>query len=40
MIPETVFVRQGIGGKSNCIACHRDADSGRFDDQMIMIPKG
>ncbi len=25
--------------KSNCIACHRDADSGRFDPQAIALPQ-
>ena len=24
--------------KSNCVACHRDADSGRFDAQAIVRP--
>jgi cytochrome b len=38
-IPDGVFSRPSIGGKSACNACHRDANSGRFDDQMITIPK-
>jgi hypothetical protein len=38
-IPAAVFARPGIGSKSACQACHRDADTGRFDDQMIAIPE-
>lgn len=37
--PET-FAAAPVGSRSNCIACHRDADSGRFDDQAIAIPEG
>jgi cytochrome b len=39
-IQPAVFERTGIRSRGNCIACHRDADSGRFDDQAIDIPKG
>ncbi len=35
-----IFRRAGIRSSGNCIACHRDADSGRFDDQAIDIPQG
>ena len=35
-----VFDAPAVRSKSNCIACHRDADSGRFDDQAIALPKG
>jgi len=38
-VGEDVFKRKGIGNKSRCAACHRDADSGHFDDQMIKIPE-
>jgi hypothetical protein len=34
-----VFVRKSVRGKANCHACHRDAKSGRYDDQAIAIPK-
>jgi cytochrome b len=34
-----VFKRKAVGSKINCIACHRDARSGRFDDQAIDIPR-
>jgi hypothetical protein len=37
--PET-FAAAPVGSRSNCVACHRDADSGRFDDQAIAIPEG
>lgn len=39
-IDPEVFKRAGIRSNGNCIACHRDADSGRFDDQAIDIPQG
>jgi cytochrome b len=38
-IPEAVFARKAVGSKVNCSACHRDAATGRFDDQAIAIPK-
>lgn len=38
-IPPEVFGRQGVRSKVNCQSCHRDAESGRFDDQAIMIPE-
>ena len=38
-ISNDVLARKGIGGKGNCAACHRDADTGRYDDRMITIPK-
>ena len=37
-IDKQVFKRTKIASKGNCIACHIDADSGRFDDQMINVP--
>jgi cytochrome b len=38
-IPPEVFGRQSIQSKVNCPACHRDAESGRFDDQAIAVPQ-
>ena len=38
-IPAGVFARKGVGGKINCHACHRDAETGRYDDQAIAIPE-
>ena len=37
-IPEPVFRSPAVGSKANCNACHRDAETGRFDDAMIRIP--
>jgi cytochrome b len=34
-----VFGRKSVRSKVNCQACHRDAASGRYDDQAITIPK-
>lgn len=39
-IAPAIFLAAPVGSRSNCIACHRDADSGRFDDQAIAIPEG
>jgi cytochrome b len=39
-IDPAVFKRRDIGSRSNCIACHQDANTGRFDDQAIAIPTG
>ncbi|MBL4615697.1 MAG: cytochrome b/b6 domain-containing protein [Magnetovibrio sp.] len=33
------FKLKSVGGKTNCGGCHRDQQSGRFDDQNIQIPK-
>lgn len=38
-IAPEIFKRKGVGGKSHCKSCHRDAATGRFDDQNIKIPK-
>lgn len=38
-IPDAVFKTRPVGSRVNCIACHRDAHTGRFDDQSIDIPK-
>ena len=35
--PET-FKSPAVKTKSNCLACHADAATGRFDDQMIDVP--
>ncbi len=37
-IPDAVFRSPAVGSKANCNACHRDAETGRFDDAMIRIP--
>jgi Dihaem cytochrome c len=33
-----VFSSPSIRARSNCVACHSDADSGRFDPQAISLP--
>jgi len=38
-ITDETFKQKGVGGKSHCKSCHRDAATGRFDDQKIKIPK-
>ncbi|OFX11114.1 MAG: hypothetical protein A2516_03100 [Alphaproteobacteria bacterium RIFOXYD12_FULL_60_8] len=38
-IKEADFKKSSVKGKANCIACHQDAESGRFDDQKIRIPR-
>jgi len=37
-IDPAVFAAPPVKVRSNCIACHRDADTGRFDAQAILIP--
>ena len=34
------FARKPVGSRINCVACHRDADSGAFAPQSIAIPGG
>jgi len=34
------FKHKAVGSKVNCNACHKDAETGRFDDARIEIPKG
>ena len=38
-IPKSTFMRFTVKSKGNCIACHGDASSGRFDDENIAIPE-
>lgn len=38
-LPPEAFARKTVRSKVNCRACHRDAESGRYDDQAIAIPK-
>ncbi len=37
-IPKSVFASRAVGAKSNCKACHGDAESGRFTASKIHIP--
>lgn len=34
-----VWQRKAIGGKTNCLACHPEADKGNFDEKAIQIPR-
>lgn len=36
-IDPAIFDDPAVNSESNCTACHRDADTGRFDDQAIAI---
>jgi cytochrome b len=38
-ISPDVFLRKSVRSKVNCHACHRDAETGRYDDQAIAIPE-
>lgn len=38
-IPDTLFASKAVIARSNCNACHRDAQSGRFYPGNIAIPK-
>lgn len=38
-ISATVFKRKSIGGAWNCIACHRGAERGDFDEDAVKIPR-
>ncbi len=38
-IAEVVFKTRPVRGKGNCKACHEDAETGRFDDAKISIPR-
>lgn len=38
-LPEALFAGPAVGGRANCLACHRDAESGRFSPFAIALPK-
>ncbi|MDY0223102.1 MAG: diheme cytochrome c [Desulfobacterium sp.] len=38
-IDTTVFSRQSIGSRSNCISCHPTAEQGNYDDDFVKIPR-
>lgn len=38
-IAAEVLKRPSVGSLSNCIACHRSADKGVYDDDRVSIPK-
>lgn len=37
-IAQEVFARKSIGSRGNCIACHKTAESGDFDEDNVSIP--
>jgi len=39
-INESVYRLKSVGSKVNCQGCHKDAESGRFDDDKIHLPSG
>lgn len=39
-IDAATYKSPAVKSESNCIACHKDADTGRFDDQAIDMPQG
>jgi nitrate/TMAO reductase-like tetraheme cytochrome c subunit len=38
-ITQETFSRKAIGSRSNCIACHKSAKIGLYDDDDVVIPK-
>ncbi len=38
-IKKDVWLRASVKSKSNCIACHQQANKGDFDDDSVKIPK-
>jgi hypothetical protein len=38
-IKKEVFSRSAVGSRGNCIACHRTAEQGYYDDDNVTIPK-
>ncbi len=38
-ISEARFQRESVGGRFNCVACHRNAEQGDFDDDDVKIPR-
>ncbi len=37
-IKQKVFWRKSVGSRGNCIACHKTAESGDYDDDNVSIP--
>jgi len=38
-ISPAVFKRKSVGSKANCLACHKGAESGNFEEDDVVIPK-
>lgn len=37
-LPAAIWKRKGVGTPSNCIACHRRANEGSYDEREVRIP--
>jgi hypothetical protein len=37
-VPSEVFTRKAVGSLSNCLACHKTADQGIYEDANVVIP--
>jgi hypothetical protein len=38
-VPRDTWSRKSVGSAANCVACHRQAEQGRFNEHDIRIPK-
>lgn len=38
-ISQDVFMRKAVGSRANCVACHRNAARGVYEDEDVVIPK-
>ncbi|MGE5789292.1 MAG: cytochrome C [Syntrophaceae bacterium] len=38
-VAQDVFARKAIGSGANCIACHKSAEAGVYDDDDVLIPE-
>ncbi len=38
-VSEAKFSRESVGGRANCVACHRDAERGDFNEHRVKIPR-
>ncbi|WIX03550.1 hypothetical protein QK899_03695 [Pseudomonas sp. AR5] len=38
-VSDAKFAREAVGGRFNCVACHRDAERGDFDEDRVKIPR-
>lgn len=39
-LADSLFIRKEIGSRSNCLACHKKADQGDFNEDAVRIPGG
>lgn len=38
-VAQEVFARKAIGSRANCIACHKSAETGVYDEDNVVIPE-